>query len=155
MNKKPEPVSITRISSDQLKDYIDKVNKVVYLCDGMACKRNCKEVGFGMCIRTSQTDHAINKDKGYNSFELRQYYDYKVLEELEDDPVDRWIPFDDNPKSIKFYCSHCQKIVYSGQKGNPRKPLPIKSCEYPYCPYCKTSMKPYIQIAEPRRSRNG
>lgn len=154
MNKKPEPVSITRISSDQLKDYIDKVNKVAYLCDGLACKRNCKEIGFGNCIRTSQADHAINKDKGYNSFELSQYYDYKVLEELEDDPVNEWVPINDYPKSIKYYCSKCKGIIYTKQPGNPKK-LSIKKCEYPYCPYCLSAMKPYIQILEPRRSRNG
>lgn len=154
MTDKPQPIILTRISPEQLPEYSDKVNKILYLCDGTACKRNCKEVGFGKCIRCSDENHAINKSK-YNKFELSRYYDYFVLEELEDDPVSSWIPFDENPKSIKFVCSHCSKIVYSGQKGNPRKPLPVKSCEYPYCPYCKSSMKPYIQIAEPRRSRNG
>lgn len=152
MKKKPEPVIISRISADQLNYYKDKVDKIVYLCDGEACKRNCKEVGFGLCMRTAKLDHAVNKDRGFNAFELSQYYEYKVLEELEEEPSREWIPANDLPKSTKFICSHCQKVVYGKQSGRPIE-LPVKTCDYPFCPYCQSPMKPYYKIAESKNGR--
>lgn len=150
MTDKPQPIILTRITPEQLPEYEGKVDKIAYLCDGKACKRNCKEVGFGQCIRTGNENNAINKGH-YNGFELSRYYDYYVLEELENEPVNHWIPFDDKPRSIKFICSHCNKTVYSGQLGNPTKNLPLKNCTYPYCPYCREAMEPYIQISEVKK----
>ena len=68
MIEKPQPIILSRISAEQLQEYKEKVNKVVYLCDGTACNRNCKELGFGRCRRTGEEAHAINKGK-YNGFE--------------------------------------------------------------------------------------
>lgn len=147
MIPKPQPIILGRITPDQLDDYRDKVDIIVYLCDGTACRRNCKETGYKKCFRTSNFEHAIHKDGNLGKFELSQYYNYKVLEELEEDPVNEWVPFTDYPKSIKYYCSKCKGIVYTKQPGNPKE-LPIKKCEYPYCPYCLSAMKPYIKILE-------
>ena len=146
MKPKPKPIIITRITPDQLEEYKKTVNKIVYLCDGQGCKRNCKETGFGLCIRTSNEEHAINKGN-YNSFELSQYYDFKVLEELEEEPVNEWIPENDRPKSTKYKCSKCGGLIYTAGPGCPIE-LPVKKCEYPYCPYCLSAMKPYIKILE-------
>ena len=35
--------------------------KYFYLCDGKACKRNCADVGYDMCIHTQDENHARNK----------------------------------------------------------------------------------------------
>ena len=146
MKPKPEPIIITRISPDQLEEYKKQVNKVVYLCDGTGCKRNCKETGFGKCIRTSNEEHAINKGH-YGFFEFSQYYDYKILEELEDEPVNEWLPANDRPKSTKYRCSKCGGLIYTAGPGCPIE-IPVKRCDYPYCPYCLSAMKPYIKLLE-------
>lgn len=149
MIEKPQPIILSRISAEQLQEYKEKVNKVVYLCDGTACNRNCKELGFGRCRRTGEEDHAINKGK-YNGFELSRYYDYFVLEEIEAEPVDEWLPENERPKSNRFFCSKCKGTVYGKFPGSPIGQF-VKTCDYPYCPYCLSPMKPYYISLESKR----